>query len=75
MALGRPTQFDHPEFLAAVDRILSACRNSNKFSFIYAGSLDKAKEYWKAGFDAVAYSNDAAETIKALRSMAAYIKS
>jgi 4-hydroxy-2-oxoheptanedioate aldolase len=74
VALGKPTQFEDPEFLAAVGRIVSACRSARKLTFIYAGSLEKAKDYWRAGFDAVAYSNDAAEAIKALRNAAAYIK-
>src|SRR5690554_6154691 len=34
IAMGKPSQFDDPAFLNAITRILKACKDANKFSFI-----------------------------------------
>ncbi len=59
ISIGIPLQFDHPVFLEAIDRILNACKTSGKPAFIYAGSIEAAKDAYSKGFDSVAYSLDA----------------
>jgi 4-hydroxy-2-oxoheptanedioate aldolase len=59
ISLGVPVQFDHPKFIKAINRILSACKEANKFAIIYAGSTQAAKDDFAKGFDSVAYNIDA----------------
>lgn len=60
IAMGIPGEFDNPEFVSALDRILKACKNAGKFTMIYTGNRQSAIKYFKNGFDSVAYSMDAA---------------
>ena len=39
VAMGIPTQFDKPEFKAALERILKAVKDAGKFTIIYAQTL------------------------------------
>lgn len=66
-SMGIPGEFEHPDFLAAVDRLVAACRNSGKPAGILAGSI-AAAEGWRArGFRAIAYSTDTGLLQEALR--------
>jgi len=67
VALGKPARFDDPEFIAAIARILAACKDAGKFSFIYAANKDGVKKYLAEGFDGVAYSMDSVTLIEAYR--------
>ncbi|MGE5632191.1 MAG: HpcH/HpaI aldolase family protein [Caulobacteraceae bacterium] len=69
IGMGKPAQFSNPEFLQAVDRILKACKNAGKFSFIYTGSNAAAKKYLSDGFDGVAVNMDAAVYINAYKAL------
>lgn len=73
IAMGRPAQFDHPEFLNAIDRILKACKKADKFSFIYTANNDAAKQYLAAGFSGVAVNMDASILIRAYQKLIADI--
>lgn len=73
IGMGIPSQFDQPEFLNAISRILKACQNAGKFSFIYTGSNDAAKEYLALGFNGVAVNMDAAILINAYKILIANI--
>ena len=42
-SMGIPGQFDHPDFLAAVDRLVAACRLHGKPAGVLAGSLETAE--------------------------------
>ncbi len=74
IAMGIPGEFDNPEFVAAVDRITKACKNAGKFTMIYTGSVRSAIDYFRAGFDTVAYSMDAAFLINGCRDATAAIR-
>ncbi|HWR62319.1 MAG TPA: aldolase/citrate lyase family protein [Clostridia bacterium] len=74
IGIGKPAQFDNPEFTGAVARVLKACKAAGKFSFIYTGSNTMAKQYLSQGFDAVAASMDAAVFIDAYRALVSEIK-
>ncbi len=54
IGMGIPGQFDKPEFIKAIDRILKACKDAGKFAFIYAGTTDVAKKHINDGFNGVA---------------------
>ena len=59
-ALGlKPTgQFDDPTHVAAVDRILAACREHNIAAGIHTGSLAYTQRYLKHGFNLVTLGTD-----------------
>ena len=74
IGMGKPAQFDDPEFIEAVRRILRACKAAGKFSFIYTGSNLTARTYLSEGFDAVAVNMDASVLINAYKALVREIK-
>ena len=68
-ALGKPGQFDDEEIVNAIDNILKACKNTNKFSFIYAGNTKDIKKNFELGYDSVTYSMDAIELSERYRTI------
>jgi hypothetical protein len=42
-SLGIPGQFEHPDFLGAVDRLVAACRTHGKPARVLAGSVETAE--------------------------------
>lgn len=74
IALDIPAQFSNPKFLAAVDRILKACKAAGKFALIFSGSADAAKKYIKDGFNGVACSMDINILINAYKDLVSQIK-
>ena len=57
-SMGIAAQFEHPDFHAAVDRIVAACNANGKAAGIMAGSVDVGKQWLQRGFRAVAYNGD-----------------
>jgi 2-keto-3-deoxy-L-rhamnonate aldolase RhmA len=57
-SMGIAAQFEHPDFHAAVDRIVAACNAHGKAAGIMAGSVDIGKQWLQRGFRAVAYNGD-----------------
>ena len=68
--LGIPLQFDFPVLLSAVERILKACRDNGKESYIFAGNMADALKWKDYGFDSVTYSLDAAVFVNAFTGLA-----
>jgi len=60
IAMGLPGQFKNEKFVAAIDRILKACKDAGKPAFIYTGSIEDTKKYFADGFEGVAHTIDAA---------------
>jgi 4-hydroxy-2-oxoheptanedioate aldolase len=54
IALGKAMQFDDPDFSAAVDRTLKACKDAGKFCLTVAGTGAAAKANFLKGFAGVA---------------------
>ncbi len=75
IALGIPTQFDHPEFKKALERIYKAARDNNKFAMIFGMDTDIAQSYLDSGFDGLAYSMDIGFMIDAAKSVLRTLKS
>ena len=69
ICMGIPGRFDAPEFKAAVDRILRACKQAGKLCMTFTGTPEEAKMYIGKGFDAVANSIDTIVFAQAYRSM------
>mgnify|MGYP002732316566 CR=1 FL=1 len=74
IAMGMPGEFDHPDFKAAIARVLHACKAAGKQAHIFAGSVPAARERFAQGFEAVAYSLDAIVYIQAFKDIAAGVK-
>jgi len=57
-SMGIHAQFDHPDFLAAIDRVVAACNAHGKVAGIMAGNVEVGKQWMAKGFRAIAYSGD-----------------
>lgn len=58
VALGIPTQFDHPDFKAALKRIQKACKDNGKFTMIFCANNEVAKTRLAEGFDSASLNMD-----------------
>jgi 2-keto-3-deoxy-L-rhamnonate aldolase RhmA len=53
-SMGIPGQFEHPEFLRAVDSLVAACARNGKPAGFLAGSVEMAEAWRSRGFRAIA---------------------
>ena len=58
VSLGIPAQFDHPRFVAAVKRIVEACRKYDKTAGVLANDVAVGRAWMAEGFRALMYSRD-----------------
>jgi 2-keto-3-deoxy-L-rhamnonate aldolase RhmA len=65
--MGIPGEFEHPDFLAAVDRLVAACRRHGKTPGFLAYSLPQAKAWLAKGFRCMGYGTDLSLLQGALR--------
>ena len=65
-SLGIPGQFEHPDYLRAIERFFAACRRHGKAPGIMATSIDGARAQLAQGFRCMAYSGDIALYYQAL---------
>jgi 2-dehydro-3-deoxyglucarate aldolase/4-hydroxy-2-oxoheptanedioate aldolase len=64
--MGIPGQFQHPDYLAGVARIVAACQRHGKVAAFLALDDRWADEYWGYGFRMLAYGLDSALYQRAL---------
>ncbi|NMB44713.1 MAG: hypothetical protein GX995_11370 [Clostridiales bacterium] len=69
VALGIPGEFDKQELIDALNRVVKACKDNNKFSIIYAGNIDAARKNYEQGFDSVTYGMDAIALVESVKSI------
>lgn len=74
IALGRPGEMATDEFKAAVARVLKACKDYGKMSFIYTGTSAASRERFAEGFDCVTCGMDAIFLVDALKKLVAESK-
>ncbi|MDR1797749.1 MAG: hypothetical protein LBR44_10050 [Clostridiales Family XIII bacterium] len=67
IAIGKPAQFESPEFAGAVGRIIQACKSSGKPCFAYAANIAAGVDYLNKGCSGVAINLDTAVYIEAFR--------
>jgi 2-dehydro-3-deoxyglucarate aldolase/4-hydroxy-2-oxoheptanedioate aldolase len=72
--MGIPGQFDHPDYLRAVDRFLEVCDYKGKAPGIMSTSVDEARMQLEQGFRCVAYWGDIWLYASALRQGLAAIR-
>ena len=64
--MGIPGQFKHPDYLAAIDRIVKACETHGKTAAFLATDDDWARDYAAKGFRMMGYGIDQAMLQRAL---------
>lgn len=74
ISLGMPGDFENPMFKKAVKHIVDVTHKAKKFTMIYAGSVEKARNELKNGNDSVAYCMDTAIYINAAKQQVKSIK-
>ena len=74
-SLGKPGQFNDPEVVHAIERIVAACKAACKLAFIYTGNLSEVAKRYGQGYDAVCYGMDAMLLKNALTEIVAAVKS
>lgn len=57
-SMGIPTQFEHPQFLDAVNRFVSACKKHKKPAGFLAGNAKIAKQWQERGFQMLCLGTD-----------------
>ncbi|GLY75269.1 HpcH/HpaI aldolase family protein [Actinoallomurus iriomotensis] len=57
-SMGIPGRFDHPDYLAALDRVAAAARAAGKHAGFMAGGPQEAEMLIKRGFRILAYGGD-----------------
>ena len=68
IGMGIPAQFENPRFKAALNRILKAAKDNNKYAFIFSPDSDSAKNMFKMGYQGVAVNMDAGFLMGAVKS-------
>ncbi|MDR1709778.1 MAG: host specificity protein [Candidatus Accumulibacter sp.] len=58
ISLDVPGDLDSKTLLDAAQRVQKACADAGKYSFIYAGSAAKARQFFEMGYDSVAAGLD-----------------
>lgn len=69
VAMGIPTQFNQPQFKDALKRILEAVQDAGKFTIIYAGNVEVAKQRLNEGFNSVTVGQDVNFYVDSLNEM------
>jgi 4-hydroxy-2-oxoheptanedioate aldolase len=69
IAIGKPAQFNDPEFISAVDRVIGACKSSGKPCFAYSANPAGAKQYLSKGCAGIAVGTDVAVYIDAFKKL------
>jgi 2-keto-3-deoxy-L-rhamnonate aldolase RhmA len=57
-SMGIPAQFDHPDFLEALRRVIDAARQHGLRSGVQPNSRAQAEQWLKMGFDVISWSSD-----------------
>lgn len=69
ISMGIPGQFDHPDFIAALARIKSACNAAGKICMYFCVNEETAKSALAQGYDAITYSMDSSILIQSCRNL------
>lgn len=69
IAMGIPGQFDHPDHIAAVERIRRVCAEAGKLCIVFTDTAEKANAYFKQGFPNVTLSVDAFMLLNAVSAL------
>lgn len=65
-SLGIPGQFDHPDFQAALQRVIACCRQRGLGAGIQPSNLAQCRQWMDIGFNVISFSVDTAVYAEAL---------
>ncbi len=65
--MGIPAQFQHPDFLAALQQVIAATRKHNKLAGIQPSTMEQAEQWVKMGFNVISWNTDSGVYGRALR--------
>lgn len=68
IALGIPGQFDHPDHIAAVERVRKACERAGKLCIMFCGDANAAAGYFRQGFTNVTMGIDVLTLLSGMKS-------
>lgn len=68
-AMGIPGQFDNPDFLKAIQKVVDACHAAGKFCITYCDSAQKARQYFAMNFDSATIGLDVCILVDGYRQM------
>lgn len=66
-AMGIPAQFQHPDFLKALETVVATARKHHKLAGIQPGTMEQADQWLKMGFNVISWKADTALYGAALR--------
>ena len=69
IAMGIPGQFEHPDHIAAIERIRKVCAEAGKLCIVFCDSAEKANAYFRQGFPNVTLSVDAFMLLNAVSAL------
>jgi 2-dehydro-3-deoxyglucarate aldolase/4-hydroxy-2-oxoheptanedioate aldolase len=73
-AMGIPAQFDHPDFLRAMQSVVATSRHYGKLAGVQPGSLEQAQRWLAMGFNVISWKADTALFGNALRTEIAALR-
>ncbi len=73
--MGIPGQFDHPDYLKARQRILTACENAGKVAVVFSPNAEAAIKNLSDGFSGTAINIDTVVFMNAFKSLVNEIRS
>jgi len=73
-AMGIPAQFQHPQFLAALENVVATARKHHKLAGIQPSSMEQAEQWVKMGFNVISWKADSGLYGGALRSEVAALR-
>lgn len=74
ISMGIPGEFDNPLHIAAVKRILDACKKNGKLAMLFVGNTARGKQAFEEGFDSVIYGLDLSILVETYKKGIADIK-
>ena len=74
ITMGIPAQFKNPDFIAAVNRIYTACKNAGKPVYIYTNNVAESRAYIEQGFDGIANGLNSVILVQAYKDIVNEIK-
>ena len=69
IAMGIPGQFDHPDHIAAIERIRKTCAEAGKLCIVFCDTPEKARGYFRQGFPNVTMSVDAFMLLNSIKAL------
>lgn len=72
--MGIPAQFHHPDFLAAMEKVVAVARKHGKLAGIQPSTMEQAEEWVKLGFNVISWKTDSGLYGGALRSEVAALR-